>query len=340
MTNSASLVSGLLVIAGSGVANGSFAVPEKHIKGWKWEHTWLVYSLFALAILPVAVVLLFVPRVLGILENDPMVVARVAASGLLFGVGSVLFGVSLKRLGIAVTNALISGVVVFAGSLGPLVIGVAHIDFVHLLWLIAGLSLLVLSLILCAAASLSREGALSEKPAAGGKLGLAILVAVLAGFFSSMLNIGFAYGDPLIQRAAAAGVPDALTSMAVWIPALLGGLIFNAGYPAYLIWRHGTASTFFRGSHTAMDWGSAASMGLLWFGSNLLYGYGAVLMGSDGSVYGWALSSGASILVSNTWGAVTGEWSGTSKKVQALMWASTALLILSFVMLVVKRMPG
>ena len=33
------------------------------------------------------------------------------------------FGVSLARLGIAITNALVSGVVVFLGSFWPIIVG-------------------------------------------------------------------------------------------------------------------------------------------------------------------------------------------------------------------------
>ncbi len=340
---SGDFISGLMVIAASGLTNGSFAVPEKHIKRWDWEHTWLVYSSFAMAILPVCLVLIFAPEIIThTLPRDPTRVAQVVLSGLMFGAGSVMFGLSLARLGIAVTNALVSGVVVFVGSLGPIVIGAAPIDFEHLLWLLLGLGVLVLSLVLCAAASLSREesGETSLNAAKGGKSLAAVLLAVLAGVFSSMLNIGFAAGAPLIEHAATDGSPAVLSSMAVWVPALLGGLLFNAGYPAYQITRRKSWSMFLSGPHNTSNWSLSSFMGVLWFGSNLLYGYGALLMGSDGSVYGWALSSGASILVSNTWGAMTGEWKGTTRKARTLMWSSTLLLILSFVILVVKRMPG
>jgi L-rhamnose-H+ transport protein len=337
------VISGLIAIVASGVTNGSFAVPAKHITLWKWEHVWLVYSAFALAILPVGLVLLFAPEIISqTLRRDPMLAAQVGMCGLLFGAGSVLFGISLARLGIAVTNALVSGVVVFLGSLGPILIGAAHIDSGHLLWLVLGLGVLVLSLILCAAASTSRDRS-SESQVAdsgiGAKSAVAVLLAVLAGILSSMLNIGFASGARLIQNATIDGSPPALASMAVWVPALLGGLVFNVGYPAYLISRRHSWPLLFSGRQGISSWSRASFMGFLWFGSNLLYGYGASLMGSAGSVYGWALSSAASILVSNAWGALTGEWKGAKLKAVILMWTSTLLLILSFIILVVKRMP-
>ena len=53
----------------------------------------------------------------------------------------------------------------------------------------------------------------------------------------------------------------------------------------------------------------AATMGLLWFGSNLVYGYGSQGLGDLGFVLGWPLFMGAIVLTANGWGALTGEWS-------------------------------
>jgi L-rhamnose-H+ transport protein len=81
-------------------------------------------------------------------------------------------------------------------------------------------------------------------------------------------------------------------------------------------------------------------MGVLWFGAILLYGYGASIMGSAGAVYGWALVTSVSILTSNAWGAITGEWRGAGLKAKTLMLISTVLLVISFVILAVKRLPS
>jgi L-rhamnose-H+ transport protein len=337
-------VSGLIAIVASGITGGSFPVPAKRIKIWQWEHIWLVYSAFAMAILPVGVALVFAPEIISqTLRREPVLAAQVGLCGLVFGAGSVLFGISLKRLGIAITNAVVSGVIVFMGSVGPILIGAVHIDFWHLLWLILGLFLVVLSLVLCAGASFSKDRS-QEQHLSGSGLGtksvVAFSLAVLAGCLSSVLNVGFASGARLIQHAGVDGCPQALTSLAVWIPALLGGAIFNMGYPASLISRRGSWSLFLSGRPSLGCWSRSSFMGVLWFGNILLYGYGAFAMGSAGSVYGWALSSGVSIMTSNAWGVITREWKGTRLKAKMLMVISTVLLIAAFIVLVVKRLPS
>src|ERR1700739_3829016 len=196
-------INGVFVIAAGGVANGSFPVPSKRILLWKWEHIWLISSAFAMAILPIGLALVFAPQVLRqTLIHDPLLTAQVGGCGLLFGVGSVLFGVSLTRLGIAITNALVSGIVVFLGSFWPIVVGRVQMDRTHLQWLIFGLTLVILRLILCAGASVSRDRSqqnkLNEVRPSGAFA--AVLLAVLAGCLSSVLNVGFASGYPPIAN--------------------------------------------------------------------------------------------------------------------------------------------
>jgi L-rhamnose-H+ transport protein len=78
-------------------------------------------------------------------------------------------------------------------------------------------------------------------------------------------------------------------------------------------------------------------MGFLWFGSIFIYGFGASLLGASGTVYGWAGIIAVSILTTNFWGVVTGEWSGSGLTTKIKMAASTVLLILAFVILSAHR---
>jgi uncharacterized membrane protein YfcA len=78
------------------------------------------------------------------------------------------------------------------------VLGGVQMDGRHLQWLIFGLTLLILSLILCAGASVSRDRSQQNKlnelrPSTGAFV--AVLLAVLTGCLSSVLNVGFASGE-------------------------------------------------------------------------------------------------------------------------------------------------
>lgn len=328
---------GIVPVILAGLSSGSFPAPSKGITLWKWEHIWFVYSFCAMALLPIGIALFFSHQtILRQLVIEPELTAKVAAFGVLWGVGSLLFGVSLVRFGMAISNALVSGIVAFLGSLGPLLIHSVRLSLNSLEWLIGGLSLLALSLVLCVAATIARDrsqGVAASRPESRRPLVGDIFIVVMAGVMSALINIGFAYGAPLAKAAKMAGCPPLLASVTVWIPVLAGGLIFNMGYPTYLISRNRSWTTFFHGRHNAILWIRASSMGVLWFGAFLLYGIGASTIGNAGTVYGWALFIALSILTSNTWGAVTGEWRNSGAKPKVLMLLSTVSLISSLFLL-------
>ena len=53
---------GAAIIFLGGAMNGSFALPMKYAKAWRWENTWLIYAVVALLISPWALACGFVPH--------------------------------------------------------------------------------------------------------------------------------------------------------------------------------------------------------------------------------------------------------------------------------------
>jgi len=335
---------GLFLVAVAGLFNGSFGGPAKRITAWKWEHIWLIYSFCAMALLPVGLALnLSHGVILNLLASEPGLSLKVAGFGVLWGFGSLLFGVSLARLGMTITNAMVNGIVVFLGSLGPVLIGAVRVSPRQLMWLVGGEGLLAVSLLLCAIASINRDrakGISSSRSFSRAQSIVAVLITVAAGVLSSMLNIGFVFGASLADKAKTSGCPTFVATVAIWMPALLGGLISNMGYPAYLISRNKSWSSLSVDRGNIGSWLRALSMGVLWFGAILLYGIGASSLGSAGAVYGYALVITVSILTSNAWGALTGEWKNSGARPKALMWLSTALLIGALVILAGQRVSS
>jgi L-rhamnose-H+ transport protein len=190
-----------------------------------------------------------------------------------------------------------------------------------------GLVVLILGIAACAYASQMRDRAGNAEmriaPGIGSWVG--VTLALLAGVVSSMLNIGFAHGKPLVQAAIAAGITPLASGLAVWIPALLGGCAVNSVFALVQIHRSGGLKQF--RSAKISTWLRSGSMGVLWFTSILLYGIGSPLLGHTGSVYGWAIDAGASIVTSSTWGFVLGEWKNAE-------WGAKALLLCGIISIV------
>ena len=313
-------IAGVLV---GGILNGSFVAPMKKMPGWKWENTWLVYSISGLLVIPWIAALTTVPNLGTVLSGASAAsIWRVLLFGLGWGVGSVLFGLGIARMGLAVGYGLILGLIAPIGTFLPLI--VLHPEQLQTrrgTSLIVGTLIVVCGIILCAIAGKMREHD-DTRPKQGFAIGL--LICVLAGIFSPMLNFSFAFGGELQQRALEAGATRDAASNAIWPLCLTAGLIANAGYSILLLQRGGSWKLF-RGA-PAGYWGWGALMGLLCFGSFIVYGAGANALGSLGAVVGWPLFMSMSLITSNTLGWISGEWKGAPPK--AIRYAVTGMAIL------------
>jgi L-rhamnose-H+ transport protein len=322
----------VLSFALAGITNGSFAVPMKGIREWSWEHTWFAFTLFANGLLPVlALFCLGGSGPFCLLAAQWRTAALMGLFGALWGAGSVLYGISLVRLGIAATNALVSSIASLAASFGPLVLGYANLAPGQLWVLAVGLAALILGIVVCARSSQLRDGG-----GAGGQRRWAtgILIAVASALLASMLNIGFAVGGGLAASASSAGYSKLVGTLVIWLPVMGGAFVVGMAYTSYLI-RRGAAWGRLRSSGSVERWGRALAMGGLCFGAVVLYGFGAAHSGSIGLVYGPAMVSGGSIITSNVWGVVRGEWPEAGPR--RMMYAATGFIVLSFCLLTLAK---
>jgi len=322
----------IVCLAIAGIANGSFAVPMKGIRDWKWEHTWFVYTLFANGVFPALLVIAAGGGgALGLLSMEWRTTGLVCFYGALWGAGSVLFGLSLAWLGIAAANALVCSIVALAASLGPLLFGYAHILRAQVPMLSIGLAGLIAGIGICARSSQLRDGGSS-----GGhrRWAIGILIAVAAALLSSMLNIGFAAGTPLTAAAAAGGYSKLVGTLIIWIPVLAGGFAVGLAYTSYLIHR-GASWEKFTAPGSGASWLRAITMSVLWFGAIAIYGFGADHVGPSGVVFGAAMTAGGSIITSNVWGVLRGEWPTAGPR--RIMYVATFVLVASFCLLAAAK---
>src|ERR1700692_3772656 len=110
---------GLTLLAG--LMSGNCMLPMKFNRYWKWENTWLVFSVVSLVILPCLLALGLVDR---LFETYQALSLPQIAIPFLFGVGwgiaQVLFGISVQRLGLGLAYAIIVGLGAMLGTLVPL----------------------------------------------------------------------------------------------------------------------------------------------------------------------------------------------------------------------------
>jgi len=324
-----------LIILG-GCMQGSYFLGLKYANPWKWENIWSLYALLSLIVMPTSLALGTIPHLDQVLALAPSsATVHVFLYGAAWGIGSVLSGLGVARMGLAMGVAVLIGVQAVIGSFVPLVVNTPElIPQRKGLTIITAVVTLLVGLALVAVAGKERDRSQSPPELSGHESGFAVglAICIFSGVFSAMLNLGFAFSQPLIQAAVAVGATESSALNAVWAIALIGGFIPNASYTGYLLTRNRTWGHFTL-SRTSLCWFVGLMMAVLWYGGILLYGRGATGIGKLGPVIGWPLFMAVIILTSSIWGFLTGEWKAASGRAKQLMKAGLVVLIVASALL-------
>ena len=153
-----------------------------------------------------------------------------------------------------------------------------------------------------------------------------ILIAVVCGVLSALLNVGFSNAAPIAKTAEDFGVITRNSSLVAWVVVLWGAFLMNALYCVYLLFKNNSWNSFNPiNSFKAYRWSVIA--GLCWFAALGVYGQGAALLGDIGPVIGWPILLGLSLIISNFWAYRAGEWKNAKKPFNLLL---IGLIVLIF----------
>ena len=341
------LAVGLALVAG--ILNGSFATPIKYAKFWKWENIWSVWAVVGMLMFPWFMVYVTVPHMVAFYQQvGAQQILLLVGFGVGFGLAQIFFGLGIAALGIALNFAIAIGLSTALGSLVPLV--ALHSEMIFTtkgMVIILGVALMLVGIVLCAVAGRHKEKAMqssaqNQQEGAGKRMSFkaGLIICILAGVGSSLINFGLAFGAPLISRAAQLGVSPRSQTNVIWAPLVTASLVPYLIYCAYLWKKNKTAGLFFHPG-TAINWVLGAMMGVLWFGSTVIYGAATAELAGLGPILGWPLFMSSIIITSNVWGFVTGEWKTAGKKALTTMLTGILFLILGFVTLAVSgRLAG
>jgi L-rhamnose-H+ transport protein len=325
---------GFMLLIVAGLMNSSFTLPMKFTRRWAWENTWLAWTVFALLLLPTAVAVCTVPELADVYRMaGGAQVATVMAFGAGWGLSQVLFGIAVETIGIALTFSLVLGTSAAVGALIPMLrLHPEKLGSPAGHTLLLGIGVVLLGVAICAVAGKLRESANHQPVAEHGSNGTAgLLLAILCGLGASLVNVGLAFGAPLIAMAIRHGASPTNAVNAVWLPVTLAGSIPNLLYCFYLLKKNSTCGKFKDGRLSY--WTLALVMAIFWFGSTLLYGTSASLLGPLGAVLGWPLFMSLIVISASLLGIVTGEWKGSGRLPLAIQLAGVATLILAIFIL-------
>src|SRR5712671_301747 len=163
------LLLGFLVVLLAGLLQGTFILPMTLVRKWEWEHTWATFSLLGMIVFNWIITLVLVPNILAVYAASPgRDLAVLTLFGLGWGVGAVLFGLGMDRLGMALGYPIIMGLIASLGALIPLLVFFPQtLLTLKGLVLLAGTALVIFGIVLCSVGGSRR--APSGGKAIGGK---------------------------------------------------------------------------------------------------------------------------------------------------------------------------
>jgi L-rhamnose-H+ transport protein len=332
------VLSGVLLVMIAGLMSGTCMLPSKFVRVWKWENVWFVFSVVSLIVLPWLFAFTFVHRLFEAyrsLSFQQLALPALLGGG--WGVAQILFGVSVKRLGLGIAYAIIVGLSAVLGTLVPLFVHQSALANVHALRLIVG-GVVVMSIGIFLTAwggqAKERAGAIYQISSHQSYLA-AVAIAVLCGLLAPMLNYSFAFGQDIAKTAVGLGNTPLNAAYSVWPIGLAGGFIPNAAYSVWLLVKNKTWALF---PSALPDFLQSSLMGVLWMGAFALYGMSATLLGVLGTSVGWGLMQIFMILTATLAGVLTGEWQQASRPAKMLLRSGIATLIAAIVLLAVSSL--
>jgi len=254
--------------------------------------------------------------------------------GACWGVGAILFGLGMEKLGLAVGYPVIMGLILCLGALIPLVeSGASHFLAKPGLMLLAGSLVVLFGIVLCAQASERKSGDTGSggrrTPHASTRPGM--VIAVFAGILSCLPNVGLNNAAELTASAARLGATPGMAANAAWVVQFTAGFAVNFAYCAILMVRRRNTAALL-GRNTLYNLVLVGAMALMWIGSFYLYGMGAARTGRWGAILGWPLFISLAIVVGNLWGLGRGEWSSAPRQARAQLNRGLAAVLLAVVL--------
>lgn len=330
---------GVLLHAIGGFAAGSFYAPLKKVERWGWESSWLVMGLAAWMVAPWGVAWITTPNLLSVLGSSPTpVLMWCVLYGLLWGVGNLTFGLSVRYLGMALGYAAALGFCMIFGTLmPPLVSG----QFAEILdtrsgWVILlGIATCLVGIGVCGWAGMRKEAELSadqqRDSVAEFSIDKGFALAAIAGILSACFAFGLSAGKPIADLSIQSGTAPLYSNNAVLVVILLGGFTSNVLWCLVLNYRNHTYGDYVGTDSKLLvrNYVLSALAGLIWYEQFFFYGMGTTKLGEQYAFSSWSIHMAFIIVFSNLWGIAFHEWRGTSRRTKLLVGVGLLTLILS-----------
>ena len=321
------IIIGLLIIAAGSFCQSSSYVPIKKVRDWSWESFWLVQGVFAWLVFPLLGAMLAVPSGHTLIEaysENPTDALLAILFGVLWGVGGLTFGLSMRYLGVALGQSISLGTCAGLGTiLTPLFMGKPGELTVPV---IVGVVVTLIGIAIIGVAGNMRAKTAGET-VKDFNFGKGITVALIAGLMSACFSIGLGFGSSLCFE----DTPEIYRTLPTTFLVTLGGFFTNA---VYCLWQNSRNRTFSDYGKTSLYLNNilfCALAGLLWYSQffGLALGKGFLVSSATLLTFSWCILMSLNVTFSNVWGIILKEWQGTTSKTKTVLVAGLIVLIVS-----------
>lgn len=336
---------GILLAVSAGILNGTFALPMKLTGKWAWENVWLLFSILSLLVFPFIIVLLSTPHLALLFKSLTVsnILTAVIWGIIAFG-GSLLFGISLDYIGVALAFTLLVGSMSIVGIFLPLLI--FNMDVLSTaggLLILSGVLLFLISLFFSFRAGKLKEifqKAHDDENSSRFRSQITgMILAITGGALSGLLSLGMNmdWTKEIIEKAVQIGHADpsyAGNAALAWV--LFGGMVPNGSYSLYLLCKN-KSWKLYQINNTRLYWLAILVMAIFYSASVGLWGIAISekMLGILGPSIGWSLFIGFMVISSNIGGFIAGEWKQAGRKsiwfiIISLAMIASALLLIGY----------
>jgi len=237
-----------------GLASGSFYVPYRWVRRWSWETYWLAGGIFSWIIAPWVFGYIMTKDLWAVLsEASGSTLFWAFFFGLLWGVGGLTFGLTMRYLGLSLGMAMVLGLCAAFGTLMP---PIFRGEFMNQVVgttsgrvILFGIFVCLLGIAAAGLAGISKERAMSpgQQKAVIKEFALkkGVAVATLSGVMSACFAYGLAAGDPIKVITLKHGTPTLWQGLPVLVVVLIGGFTTNFIWCLILNIRNKTGYQYF-----------------------------------------------------------------------------------------------
>ena len=267
---------------------------------------------------------------------NPLALFLTVFFGVLWGVGGLTFGLSMRYLGVALGQSISLGTCAALGTiLAPVLLDVFYPEAHHLEKLTASVLLGVLvtlaGIAIIGFAGHMKSQTLSEEEKKQAvrdfNFPKGILIALLAGFMSGCFNVGLEFGSSIHFPES----PAIYQTLPATLLVTLGGLLTNVAYCLFQNNRNHTWNDYRKGHVWANNLLFCALAGILWYSQffGLALGKGFLAGSPVLLTFAFCILMALNVVFSNVWGIILKEWKGCTPQTLFVLASGLLVLILS-----------